>query len=118
MVQAPTASDGVQNQDESDVDCGGSNADKCTAGKKCGQADDCQSGLCQSGICQVSWSQMTGWLGRMAGDLQVVHMLHCVRIGKLHLGHNQPCLSGILIQPNVRHRGFSPNILSQWNLCC
>src|SRR5690349_18345888 len=44
---APKAScsDGVKNQDETDVDCGGSCA-TCASGKSCGSNSDCTGGTC------------------------------------------------------------------------
>ena len=45
---APTATDGVQNGDESDVDCGGTTtgAPRCAATKTCAVGEDCASGGC------------------------------------------------------------------------
>jgi hypothetical protein len=37
----PTCTDGVQNGDESDVDCGGTKCPKCAVGKKCNLDGDC-----------------------------------------------------------------------------
>lgn len=48
----PSATDGKQNADETDVDCGGPNAPKCVDGKKCGAATDCTSSVCST-TCQV-----------------------------------------------------------------
>ncbi|QQR89580.1 MAG: FG-GAP repeat protein [Myxococcales bacterium] len=45
-AQAPTCSDGVQNQDETDVDCGGSTCAACAAGQSCNQSSDCFSNAC------------------------------------------------------------------------
>ena len=52
---APTCSDGFQNQDESDVDCGGTTcSSKCDNDKNCGVDTDCTSGNCStSGKCAV-----------------------------------------------------------------
>jgi len=47
-------SDGIKNQDETDIDCGGSICSKCSNGKACLIYLDCQSGLCSNGICQSS----------------------------------------------------------------
>lgn len=47
----PLANDGVKNGDESDVDCGGTAAPKCPAGKSCAVANDCSDGTCSSGTC-------------------------------------------------------------------
>ena len=47
-----SCSDGMQNYQETDVDCGGPNCPKCSDGDGC-QADvDCQSGNCDNGSCQ------------------------------------------------------------------
>lgn len=37
--------------EETDIDCGGSFCPPCGAGKKCGRARDCQSGLCVNLVC-------------------------------------------------------------------
>jgi hypothetical protein len=42
----PSCFDGVQSGDETDVDCGGSCAAKCTSGLMCGVGADCASGFC------------------------------------------------------------------------
>jgi len=49
----PTCSDGVKNQDETDVDCGGSICPKCADGKSCLLDSDCLSGYCCDNICEV-----------------------------------------------------------------
>ncbi len=41
-----TCGNGVQDGDETDVDCGGSCADNCGDGQGCGDGDDCISGTC------------------------------------------------------------------------
>ena len=46
----PTCIDGVENQDESDVDCGGPCA-PCLVGKTCNVAADCKSEVCNEGVC-------------------------------------------------------------------
>ncbi|MEO7330253.1 MAG: lamin tail domain-containing protein [Minicystis sp.] len=43
--------DGVKNQGEGDVDCGGPCPAKCATGKTCGLADDCVGGVCSAGQC-------------------------------------------------------------------
>jgi len=47
----PTCSDGVQNGNETDVDCGGPTCPKCTEGKHCSVATDCATGVCTGGVC-------------------------------------------------------------------
>ncbi|HVY47846.1 MAG TPA: lamin tail domain-containing protein [Minicystis sp.] len=48
---AATCSDGVQNGDESDIDCGGSCAKKCAPNLHCMTGADCQLGACSNGLC-------------------------------------------------------------------
>jgi len=43
-----TCNDGIQNQDESDVDCGGICGANCTQGEMCGDGGDCASGYCEN----------------------------------------------------------------------
>lgn len=42
--------DGVQDVDESDVDCGGLQCAPCADGKKCGLNSDCASHVCNSSV--------------------------------------------------------------------
>jgi len=44
-IPAPTCDDRIQNQNETDVDCGGS-CKKCEAAKRCSVAGDCESSIC------------------------------------------------------------------------
>lgn len=50
-VPVPTCNDGVQNQTETDIDCGG-NCFTCQDGKMCLINADCNSFNCVTGICQ------------------------------------------------------------------
>ncbi len=43
--------DGIQNQDETDVDCGGAACDPCPDGSGCLVDGDCTSGDCDNGTC-------------------------------------------------------------------
>jgi len=49
----PTCSDGIQNQSETGIDCGGPNCGGCNPGGGCVLASDCLSGVCSLGICQA-----------------------------------------------------------------
>ncbi|MBK6460902.1 MAG: hypothetical protein IPF92_07830 [Myxococcales bacterium] len=49
---APSATDGVKNGDESDVDCGGTTAPRCALGKACREQDDCDATPCIGGECK------------------------------------------------------------------
>ncbi len=48
---AASCSDRVMNQDETDVDCGGSVCGKCPVDRACKAASDCASGVCQARLC-------------------------------------------------------------------
>ncbi|CAF1576405.1 unnamed protein product, partial [Adineta ricciae] len=54
-VAAPaTCFDGIQNQDETDIDCGGLICPlRCPTSKKCQKISDCTKVACTCGICQV-----------------------------------------------------------------
>jgi len=45
-VAPPTCSDGIQNQDETDIDCGGPECGPCADGESCLVNADCISGFC------------------------------------------------------------------------
>lgn len=45
----PSAADGKKNNDETDVDCGGTKAPKCADGKGCAGDVDCATGYCPPG---------------------------------------------------------------------
>jgi hypothetical protein len=47
----PTCSDAITNQDETDVDCGGTICDECQSGESCLVATDCASGVCTANVC-------------------------------------------------------------------
>lgn len=44
----PACSDGVQNNTESDIDCGGGCNSKCAEGKACNSSVDCSTGKCEA----------------------------------------------------------------------
>ena len=47
----PTCVDGIENGDETAIDCGGSECDACGAGSPCVGFGDCDSGVCAGGTC-------------------------------------------------------------------
>lgn len=51
-----TCADRIRDGDESDIDCGGTNADcpRCTAGAMCTVPEDCQTGGCTNGRCRAA----------------------------------------------------------------
>ena len=48
----PTCDDGVKNQDETDIDCGGENCSRCRANQTCTKHTDCTTGFCHAKICR------------------------------------------------------------------
>ena len=49
----PSCNDGIQNQGETDVDCGGPNCPgMCNPGQNCSGSSDCISNVCSGGQCQ------------------------------------------------------------------
>ncbi len=53
-VPEETCSDALQNQDETDVDCGGDTCNACAEGKDCVLNRDCIKGTCKSGVCDAT----------------------------------------------------------------
>jgi hypothetical protein len=49
LADAPSCDDGVKNQDETDVDCGGATCSACAEGDSCQAASDCATGNCDMG---------------------------------------------------------------------
>ena len=78
-VVKPACADGVQDGQETDVDCGGPSCRKCVGGKQCGSPSDCFSGNCAAGTCfelaTVSFADAVSYeasfkpYALMAGDL-------------------------------------------------
>ena len=52
-VDLPTCKDGIRNQDETDIDCGGSTCAPCASGDSCTNDSDCASDACDAGVCQI-----------------------------------------------------------------
>lgn len=48
----PSCADGVQNDQETGVDCGGGTCGTCGVGQGCDTGSDCSSGLCTNGVCE------------------------------------------------------------------
>ncbi len=61
-VSPESCTDGIQNQNETDVDCGGV-CDPCEQGKHCIQDTDCASGACVNGVCAVCKPNIYGCYG-------------------------------------------------------
>ena len=54
--QQPGPPNGMQDGDESDVDCGGTTAPPCVVGKTCGAGRDCEDGVCTGTKCVAATS--------------------------------------------------------------
>lgn len=54
-----SCNDNIQNNGESDTDCGGTQCPKCLVGDTCNGPSDCLGGICTGGICQPSCTDMT-----------------------------------------------------------
>ena len=49
---SPTCTDQIQNQDETDIDCGGTKCfNRCSITRKCSINSDCNNAICVNGIC-------------------------------------------------------------------
>ena len=57
---APRCSDGVQNGDETDIDCGGS-CPPCGSGSSCSIPWDCESGVCAGNVCHAPTCSDRTW---------------------------------------------------------
>jgi len=51
--QAPSPTDLTRNGTETDIDCGGPAAPKCGDALRCGDKNDCTSGVCVGNVCQA-----------------------------------------------------------------
>lgn len=51
LPSEPSCEDGAQNQDETDVDCGGATCDVCGLGEVCKAPSDCATDSCIMGVC-------------------------------------------------------------------
>ncbi len=54
ICQESSCSDSIQNQGESDIDCGGNYCDSCALGQSCTYHRDCASGYCSNKMCTES----------------------------------------------------------------
>lgn len=52
LISAVSCNDGIQNQDETDIDCGGLQCTRCALNESCAIDNDCRSGFCNSSICE------------------------------------------------------------------
>ena len=54
VCSVASCTDGILNQGETDVDCGGPNCAGCEEGASCNANSDCGSGNCASGVCAAA----------------------------------------------------------------
>ena len=54
-IVAESCLDGIKNQEETDIDCGGDRCAKCEDLKKCNNDCDCISGLCENNQCACTY---------------------------------------------------------------
>ncbi|MFH0711510.1 MAG: LamG-like jellyroll fold domain-containing protein [archaeon] len=67
QTQTQTCSDGIKNQDETDVDCGGTKCSKCSNDKICTLNTDCTSNTCTNGKCIATCTDTCASLGYSCG---------------------------------------------------
>ncbi len=53
-----SCNDMIENNGESDIDCGGTQCPKCLEGFDCNGPNDCLGGICTGGVCQPSCTDM------------------------------------------------------------
>jgi cysteine-rich repeat protein len=59
ICEPPHCSDGFQNADERDVDCGGHcGSHSCEMLQSCSASEDCMAGVCLGGTCVPDWSRL------------------------------------------------------------
>ncbi|UJR17804.1 hypothetical protein I4U23_004703 [Adineta vaga] len=82
-IPAPTCNDSIRNQDETDIDCGGSTCKKCDLNQTCQVNRDCSNGYCPSTmkICQCSngiyWNAIGtiyAGTGELGSELNQLHL--------------------------------------------
>ncbi len=70
-ITPESCDDGIQNQDETDIDCGGT-CSPCPVGAQCSQDTDCDSGVCSNGTCKAcrvgSFRCWGNWVQTCAAD--------------------------------------------------
>jgi hypothetical protein len=81
FVSEPTCFDGVMNQGETSVDCGGPCVGKnsCPDNSQCSSNSDCKSGECQSHVCQGE-HLLTEIIRRVLFSVQFQHVSMVCRI--------------------------------------
>jgi parallel beta-helix repeat protein len=103
VCQAPSCDDGAVNQDEVDVDCGGSACDACADGAACLGGSDCTSAVCAGNVCQVaSCSDSVQNQGEAAVDCGGAACVEC--------GVNAAPLARIVVSPGAGTHDGTPTV--------
>lgn len=90
QVALPTCNDGIQNQGESDVDCGGATIClRCGIGQTCGGNGDCTTNNCIGGTCDAAASCTDGIQDGGETGVDCGGLTACPRCGT-----GQGCTSG------------------------
>jgi hypothetical protein len=82
----PLCSDGIKNQDETDVDCGGAICGKCAAGKMCIINSDCITNICDSNKICVTGGLPPCVIGDVNGD-GVLNIQDIISLEDLFVGN-------------------------------
>ena len=103
---APSCSDGIKNQDETDVDCGGAHCALCPAGKACGGGADCATGLvCTMSLCSACTAStqcatgqvcLSGACGACTQSTQCMGGLVCMSGACSNCTATSQCASGLV----------------------
>lgn len=91
ICQNPSCNDGVQNNDESDIDCGGICGAVCPNGKRCGSNKDCSSNYCSFGLCKLQDSCSDGKLTATESDIDCGGACPTKCTAGKHCNSNQDC---------------------------
>ena len=72
--------DGMQNEDETDIDCGGSMCSRrCRRKERCSVDRDCEQDLCSEGLCITLADKYRGWI------ILIVCLLACIVLSVLFI---------------------------------
>ena len=69
---APSCTDLEMNQDETDIDCGGTTCPACSDGKTCAIDSDCSSGYCSDTIPKKCWTPHTVPSSPPPGNIKLI----------------------------------------------
>jgi hypothetical protein len=90
---AASCTDATKNQDETDIDCGGSCGLKCVAGKSCKANSDCISNICTGNVCTNTAPQTLS--GTFSVDLLDVQLQKTVSKRSDNTTYNRAKVTGV-----------------------